>query len=77
MTKDNTWDKYTHGTMNWGERCGSSKLKLEDIPKIRALAGTMLQREIGEMFGVSDSTVGDILSGRTWAKACQAESEAA
>jgi hypothetical protein len=67
---DNNRDKIVHGTMAWGEGHGQAKLKLEDIPKIRALKGIMFQREIAEMFGVSRGAIKNILTGKTWAGAC-------
>jgi hypothetical protein len=68
--KENNADKIIHGTMQWGERSGHAKLKLEDIPRIRALEGTMTQREIAEMFGVSQSAIGGIFRGKKWAGVC-------
>jgi len=36
------------------------KLTADDVRAIRAMKGTMLQREIGAMFGVNQTVVGDI-----------------
>jgi transcriptional regulator with XRE-family HTH domain len=52
--------------MVWGERHGQAKLKLEDIARIRALKGTMFQREIADKFGVSRGAIKNILNGKTW-----------
>jgi hypothetical protein len=68
--KENDARKITHGTMSWGERSGSAKLKLEDISRIRALEGIANKTQIAEMFGVSRSTIHGILQGRIWSGAC-------
>ena len=64
--KENLADCLIHGTRNFGTRNGSNKLMEDDIRKIRALKGTMFQREIADQFGITRRTVGDILSGRIW-----------
>lgn len=50
-----------------GERISASKLKAIDVLNIRALAGTMSQRKIAAVFGVSHSTVGLVLRKEGWA----------
>jgi hypothetical protein len=71
---DNLARKFGHGTALRGEKHHWAKLKDDDIPQIRALAGTMSQREIGEVFGVHKETIGFILRGKTWAAACRIDS---
>ena len=64
---ENNADRIVHGTSNRGERCGSAKLTEADVREIRALEGTMFQREIGERYGITYSAVNDIFHRRTWA----------
>lgn len=64
---ENEGDKIANGTSNRGERCGSNILTESDVRKIRQLKGTMSQRQIGTLFGVTDSAVRQIYRGRTWA----------
>lgn len=51
-----------------GEANGSSKLTKDSVIKIRQLyaVGTCTQRELGRLFGVSRSTVGNIVRQETW-----------
>lgn len=51
-----------------GERHHAAKLTGSDIPIIKSLcaAGNHSRSAIGEMFGVSGSTINDIMAGRTW-----------
>ena len=66
--QNNGVDKVRDGTSNRGERCGTAKLKEADIYGIRELHSTgMLQREIADFFGVSQSVISHILRGKTWA----------
>ena len=58
--KQNREDMIRHGTM-------PTKLKEADIYKIRELRSTgMLQREIADFFGVSQTLIGMILRGEIW-----------
>lgn len=45
-----------------------SKLSFDDVANIRRLygAGDVLQRELADRFGVSQSVVSDVLSGKTY-----------
>jgi len=54
-------------------RSRSTKITIDDARRIRALAGTMYQREIGEMFGIKQAHVSKIILGLAW----QEESSAA
>ena len=49
-----------------GEDCPYSKLDWKAVEYIRANPDHLLLRELGEMFGVSRSTIGDIIHYRTW-----------
>jgi hypothetical protein len=64
---ENEADKVIHGTRLRGERCGWAKLTAAQVHKIRALKGTMLQREIADQFSVSRQTINEIHTGKKWA----------
>lgn len=64
---ENEADKVLHGTSNRGERCGSARLTREQVLEIRALAGTMFNRELADRYGVTETTVRDIRHRRRWA----------
>lgn len=49
-----------------GEDCPYAKLNWEAVEYIRANPDHLLQRELGEMFGVARTTIGDIVNYRTW-----------
>lgn len=66
--KANEADKLVHGTSQYGEGNGGSKLTnaaVADIICLRA-AGTK-QAELAARFGVSQSTISEVLSGKRWA----------
>lgn len=55
------------GATKRGERNHNAVLAEREVRAIHVLRGHGLtQKEIGERFGVTDSTVGDIWAGRTW-----------
>lgn len=62
----NLADMVSRGRSSRGERNSSSKLTAADVDAIRVLHGSVSYREIGERFGVSRITVGDIIRGTTW-----------
>lgn len=64
---ENTADKLSHGTLKKGEDCYQSKLSSSEVKEIRALGGTMLQREIGALYGVDQSVISRVLSRKYWA----------
>ena len=64
---ENMQDKLQHGTHNRGERNGSAKLNENDVRKIRALAGTMLQHDIAKQFGITRIMVNLIINRKSWA----------
>lgn len=64
--KENNADKFTHGTIARGERNGNVKMSEETARSVRAIIGTMSQREIAALFGVSRSAVRDVKLGRSW-----------
>jgi hypothetical protein len=65
-TKENHADKIIHGTMLRGEKILWAKLKTDDVLQIRALSGTMSQRELSDMFDVSRGAIRGVISGRNW-----------
>lgn len=64
---ENEADKVFHGTSNRGERASSAKLTRDQVLEIRSLAGSMFNRTLGEMYGVTESTIRDIRSRKRWA----------
>lgn len=64
---ENMADTLVHGTHNRGARQGQSKLAETDVADIRALKGTMLQREIAAKYGVCRETIGKIHRRKNWA----------
>jgi hypothetical protein len=69
--EDNTADMWARGRANHvrGEQSGTAKLTEEDVHRIRELRRTTLLsfRKIGRLFGVSDTTIRYVVSGRKWA----------
>lgn len=65
-SKENSADSISHGTWNHGEKVPQSKLKEDDVMRIRQLKGKMLQREIAALFNITQSNVSRIISGETW-----------
>ncbi len=61
---DNLQDMQKKGRKACGERHGQAKLSDAQIDEIRSLGGTMLQRDIAEIFGTGRRHVGSILSGK-------------
>lgn len=64
--KENGQDKVEHGTSNRGETHGISKLTRDQVLEIRALRGSMAQTKIAQAFGVSQSAVYKIQTGKMW-----------
>lgn len=64
---ENAADKLVHGTLPLGEKHHGAKLTESQVRKIRALKGSMTQRRIGSIFGVTEDAVGDIHRGVNWA----------
>jgi hypothetical protein len=62
--KSNIHDRIIHGTSNRGERCGTAKLTLEQVKKIRK--DDRLQRIIAEEYGVKQSLISRIKNGVLW-----------
>ena len=73
----NMEDARRHGTLLLGEASPGAKISSRDVQEIRRLIleGGLLQREIGEMFGVTSMTVSRIKRGVTWTHLPRAEAE--
>jgi hypothetical protein len=63
--KSNLADRLIHGTFLVGERHGSAKLTTREVQEIQNAIGT--QHEIATRYGVSQSHVSTIRSGKSWA----------
>ena len=61
---ENMADRILDGTANRGSRHGNAVLTETDIPAIRS--DVRSPAKIAADFGVSEATVRDVLSGRTW-----------
>jgi transposase len=64
--KENSADQKAHGTVNRGQRNGSSVLTEEQARWIKSNTGTNAA-QIAASFGVSITTVKDIQRGKRWA----------
>lgn len=63
---ENEADTLVHGTRSVGEKHGISKLTEDQVREIRALSGKMLQHEIADLYGVTQTTISCIVRGQTW-----------
>lgn len=64
---DNVLDAVSKGRNAKGERIGAAKLTAEQVMEVRALhASGVASRKIGSRFGVSKTTVMDIVNGKYW-----------
>lgn len=64
---NNHRDKLAHGTMANGEKAHTAKLTAEKVLEIRSrLSCGSPQKDVAQLFGISQRTVGDIKSRRTW-----------
>lgn len=61
---ENEADKVTHGTHNRGERHNMAKLTETDVAKIKQMPG--MQKDIGLLFGLTQSAVSNIKRGKRW-----------
>ena len=68
--KENVHDAMRHGTatcLRHGENHNASKLSLNDVKKIIEMYDQgHLQKEIADVFSVSQHHVSDIINGKTW-----------
>jgi hypothetical protein len=74
---DNQADMVSKGRQTLGEKNPMAKLTESDIRTIKALLGRgVMQRSIAVMFGVTDPTISNIKSGKTWSRVSQAKGPA-
>lgn len=68
--RENEADKILHGTSNRGSRNGNAKLTERDVSEIRARysAGRITQQALAVEYGVSDSGICQIITGKAWGK---------
>ena len=64
--QDNMDDRQRAGRQAKGETNGRAKLPDSAVREIRDLAGRFTQREIGEMYGVSQQQISLIINNKTW-----------
>jgi hypothetical protein len=64
--KENHADKIVHGTSYHGERCRTAKLTEADVRAIRDLVPVRGQYAVAEEFGIDQSTVSNIITGKAW-----------
>lgn len=62
---DNERDKPSHFEGKFGVS-NRYKLTQDDADKIRSLSGKLLQREIAEMYGITQVMVSRIITGKAW-----------
>jgi len=67
-SQENMKHAYTNGLMSKarGEKAGSSKLTEEKVLFIRNNKTDYTQKELGNMFGVSQSVISDVLTKKSW-----------
>lgn len=67
---DNIADMIIRGRVATGERHSQAKLSNEKVLEIRRLFGSGITNyvRLGEMFGVSRSTIGDVVNRQTWTR---------
>ena len=63
---ENQADRHEHGTAHLGESHPNAKLTDEKVRFIRRMAPHLPQRVVGEMVGVSQACVSDVVTGRAW-----------
>lgn len=63
---ENELDKFEHGTAHQLPGRPRTKLTLDDVAEIRRLAPTTTHEDLAARFSVGRSTIGAILTGRSW-----------
>lgn len=64
--KENTGDKFAHGTVHRGSQIVSAKLTEADVLQIKALKGVENFRVVAKRFNVHPASISFIWAGRTW-----------
>jgi len=62
--KENSADKFLHGTQPLGEKCAAAKLTADKVVEIRK--SRMSQQCLAEIYGVTRSNISMIKSRKTW-----------
>jgi len=62
----NRADRIAHGTHNYGERQGTSKLTEADVLEIRAMHGRVSGRALAKRYGVTPATISKVQLRRSW-----------
>lgn len=62
----NMADKVVHGTHSRGTKAHNSRLTEQDVREIRALAGKVPYRVLGERFGIAKNTARLVAIGKRW-----------
>lgn len=65
---ENSADMVMKGRSGAGEAHSQAKLTTEQVEEIRKLAATMTQYELADMYGVTQSNISAIVTGKTWSK---------
>lgn len=64
--QENADEAVARGRIRRGAEHGGAKLSSADVERIRAMYPRLFQREIAELFGVSQTLIGQILRGVAW-----------
>lgn len=64
--RENNDDKIENGTVHRGERTGVAKLTEAGVIEIRRLAGTVLQQDLAERFGVTQTVISRVINRKRW-----------
>lgn len=64
---ENKEDELRHGTRNRGAANGRAKLTKDQVVAIRHLARSIPQHAVAASFGIDQSTVSNIVTGKRWA----------
>lgn len=63
---ENMADKAVKGRLKLGSRAGTSRLTENDVAEIRVLCATFSQREVAYRYGVSETTISNIITRKHW-----------
>jgi hypothetical protein len=64
--KENIADALAMGTASIGSKRPLAKLNEEDTKTIRKLSGKFKQKELADMFGVSNQVISGVITGKIW-----------
>lgn len=65
-SSDNAADALRHGTFVVGEAHHHHKLTSRDVAEIRRLSEKMLQADLAEIYGVTQSAISDVVNRKLW-----------